>query len=119
MNPRRLAALAALCGTVVLAGWVAAGLLDFGSPRIENIGASIEASRATSATAGAWPIGAPQAALGEDGVSVTHVAIVGADLRRPPPVPAPDTPTVEVEAPRGEDGVSVTHVAIVGAALSV
>jgi len=119
MNPRRLAALAALCGTVVLAGWVAAGLLDFGSPRIENIGASIEASRATSATAGAGPIGAPQAAMGEDGVSVTDVAIVGAALPVPRPMPRPETPSVEVASSNTEDGVSVTDVAIVGAALSV
>jgi len=119
MNPRRLAALAALCGTVVLAGWVAAGLLDFGSPRIENIGASIEASRATSATAGAGPIGAPQAAVGEDGVSVTDVAIVGAALPVPRPMPRPETPSVEVASSNTEDGVSVTDVAIVGAALSV
>jgi len=119
MNPRRLAALAALCGTVVLAGWVAAGLLDFGSPRNENIGASIEASRATSATAGAGPIGAPQAAVGEDGVSVTDVAIVGAALPVPRPMPRPETPSVEVASSNTEDGVSVTDVAIVGAALSV
>jgi len=119
MNPRRLAALAALCGTVVLAGWVAAGLLDFGSPRIENIGASIEASRATSATAGAGPIGAPQAAAGEDGVSITDVAIVGAALPVPRPMPRPETPSVQVASANTEDGVSVTDVAIVGAALSV
>ena len=119
MNPRRLAALAALCGTVILAGWVAAGLLDFGSPRIENIGASIEASRATSATAGAGPIGAPQAAVGEDGVSVTDVAIVGAALPVPRPMPRPETPSVQVASANTEDGVSVTDVAIVGAALSV
>jgi len=119
MNPRRLAALAALCGTVVLAGWVAAGLLDFGSPRIENTGASIEASRATSATAGAGPIGAPQAAMGEDGVSVTDVAIVGAALPVPRPMPRPETPSMQVASANTEDGVSVTDVAIVGAALSV
>jgi len=119
MNPRRLAALAALCGTVVLAGWVAAGLLDFGSPRNENIGASIEASRATSATAGAGPIGAPQAAVGEDGVSVTDVAIVGAALPVPRPMPRPETPSMQVASANTEDGVSVTDVAIVGAALSV
>src|SRR6266481_6931669 len=119
MNPRRLAALAALCGTVVLAGWVAAGLLDFGSPRIENIGASIEASRATSATAGAGPIGAPQAAVSEDGVSITDVAIVGAALPVPRPMPRPETPSVQVASANTEDGVSVTDVAIVGAALSV
>ena len=55
----------------------AAGLLGFGSPRIENTGAPTEGSRATSATAGAEPIDAPQAtAMGEDGVSVTDAAIV-------------------------------------------
>ena len=47
---RRLAVLAALCGTVALAGWVAAGLAGLGSPGIESIGAPIEVSRATSAT---------------------------------------------------------------------
>jgi len=117
MNPRRLAALATLCGTVVVAGWVAAGLLDFGSPHIENIGASIEASRATSATDGAEPIGAPQAAMGEDGVSVTDVAIVGAALPVPRPMPQSETPSVQVASANTEDDVSVT--AIVGAALSV
>jgi hypothetical protein len=105
MNPRRLAPLAALCGTVVLAGWVAAGLLDFGSPRLENTGASIEASRATSATAGAGPIGAPQAAMGEDGVSVTDVAIVGAALSVPRPMPRPETPSVEVASANTPDPV--------------
>ncbi|HEX9214486.1 MAG TPA: hypothetical protein VF901_28590, partial [Bradyrhizobium sp.] len=97
MSPRRLAVLAALCGTVVLAGWVAAGLLGFGSPRIENTGAPTEGSRATSATAGAEPIDAPQAtAMGEDGVSVTDVAIVDAALPGPRPMPPPETPAVQV-----------------------
>src|ERR1700730_8022150 len=64
---QRPLAFAALCGTVVLAGWVAAGLLGSGSPRIE---------RTISATAGAEPIDPPQAtAIGEDGVSVTDVAL--------------------------------------------
>ena len=38
-SPLRLAVLAALCGTVVLAGWVAGGLADLGSPGTENTGA--------------------------------------------------------------------------------
>ena len=50
MSPRRLSVLA-VCGTVVLAGWVAAGLGGLGSPGIENTGAPIEDSRATSVTA--------------------------------------------------------------------
>ena len=70
-NPRRLAVLAALSGTVALAGWVAAGLAGLGSPGIESTRAPIEVSRATSATARAEHVDAPQAtALGEDGVSV-------------------------------------------------
>ena len=70
-SPRRLAVLAALCGTVVLAGWVAAGLAGRGLPGRENTGAPIEDSRATSVTARAEHVDAPQAtALGEDGVSV-------------------------------------------------
>src|SRR6266498_3972789 len=90
MSPRRLAALA-VCGTVVLAGWVAAGLLGFESPPIENIGAPIEGSPATSATAGAEPIDAPQAtAMGEDGVSVTDVAILEAPLPDSRPTPPPE-----------------------------
>ena len=40
MNPRRFATVAAaLCGTVVLAGWIVAWLAGFGSAGIENTGA--------------------------------------------------------------------------------
>ena len=89
-NPRRLAALAALCGTVALAGWVAAGLAGLGSPGIESTGAPIEVSRATSATARAGHVDAPQAtAPGEDGVSVADMASGSAALSDPPPMPRP------------------------------
>ena len=104
-NPRRLAALAALCGTVALAGWVAAGLAGLGSPSIESTGATIEVSRATSATDRAEHVDAPQAtaraehvdkpqatALGEDGVSVAAMASGSAALSDPPPMPRPTTP---------------------------
>jgi hypothetical protein len=88
MSPRRLAALAALCGTVVLASWVAGGLVDFGSD-IENTGAPTEVGWARSDSD---PIDAAQAiAMGHDGVSVTDVAIVDADLPDPPPIPIPET----------------------------
>ena len=94
-NPRRLAALAALCGTVALAGWVAAGLASLGSPGIESTGAPIEVSRATSATARAEHVDAPQAtAPGEDGVSVADMASGSAALSDPPPMPRPATPPV-------------------------
>ena len=45
MGPRRLAVGGALCGTVVLAGWVAASLAGLGSLSIENTGAPIEDRR--------------------------------------------------------------------------
>ncbi len=41
MGPQRCAALAVLCGTLVLNGWVAAGLARLGSLRIENGGVRI------------------------------------------------------------------------------
>jgi hypothetical protein len=93
MSPPRLAA---VFGTVVLAGWVAGGVGWFVSSGIEHTGAPIEGSRTTSATAGAEPIDAPQAtAMGEDGVSVTDVAIVDAALPDPRPMPRPE-PSVQV-----------------------
>jgi hypothetical protein len=78
---RRLAGWAALCGTVVLTGWVAAaGLAGLGSPGIENTRAPIEDSPATSVIA---RVDEPQAtALGEDGVSVLGedgVSVLGED----------------------------------------
>jgi len=95
MSPPRLAA---VFGTVVLAGWVAGGVGWFVSSGIEHTGAPIEGSRTTSATAGAEPIDAPQAtAMGEDGVSVTDVAIVDAALPDPRPMPRPE-PSVQVAA---------------------
>jgi hypothetical protein len=96
----------ALCGTVVLAAFIAAVLLDFSSRRTANTEAPIQGSQATSATtaapiegsshtasatADAGSIDAPQmAAMGDGGVS-TDVAIVDAssDLS---PLPQPETP---------------------------
>ena len=96
-NPRRLAALAALCGTVALAGWVAARLSGLGSPGIESTGALIEISRATSATARGEHVDAPQTtALGEDGVSLADMASDSAALSDPPPMPRPAPPPVRI-----------------------
>jgi hypothetical protein len=50
MGPRRFAVVGALCGTVVLASWVAARLAGVGSLGIENTRAPIEDRRATSVT---------------------------------------------------------------------
>ena len=75
MNPRRSATVAsALCGTVVLAGWIVAWLAGFGSAGIENTGAVIEDS-APSLTANAELAGPPQAtAMGNAAVANTDVA---------------------------------------------
>ncbi len=94
MSPQRLAALAALCGTVVLASWVAGGLVGFGSD-IENTGAATEVGWAM--TVDSEPVDAPQVtAMGDDGVSVTDAAIVDAALPDPHPMPRPETPSVQV-----------------------
>ena len=45
MGPRRFAVVGALCGTVVLAGWVAVSFAGFGSLGIESTGAPIEDKR--------------------------------------------------------------------------
>ena len=114
-SPLRLAVLAALCGTVVLAGWVAGGLADLGSPGTENTGAP---TRATSVTARAEHVDAPQTtALGEDGVSVLGkdgVSVLGEDgvsvadmgsgataLPDPRPMPPPATPPTPAVPPPG------------------
>jgi hypothetical protein len=75
MNPRRSATVAsALCGTVVLAGWIVAWLAGFGSAGIENTGAVIEDS-AASLTVNAELAGPPQAtAMGNAAVANTDVA---------------------------------------------
>jgi hypothetical protein len=86
-RPRRLAVLAALCGTVALAGWVGAGLASLGSLGIESTGAPIEV---TSATARAEHIDAPRAAArGEHGLPVADIASGSAALPDPPPMPQP------------------------------
>jgi hypothetical protein len=84
-SQRRLAVLAALGGTVALAGWVATELAGLGSLVIESTGASIKVRRATSATARAEHVDAPQAtALGGDGVSVANTGRGDVALSDPP-----------------------------------
>jgi hypothetical protein len=85
---RRLAVLAALYGTVALAGWVGTGLAGLGSLGIESTGAPIEVSRATSATARAEHVDPPRAAAqGEHGLSVADIASGSAALPDPPSMP--------------------------------
>ena len=90
-NPRRLAALAVLCGTVALAGWIAVGLAGLGSPGIESIGASAQGR--SGRTTGTEHADAPQVtAPGEDGVSVADIGSDSAALADPRPIPRPTTP---------------------------
>ena len=78
MGPQRSAGLALLCGTLVLNGWVAAGLVGSGSRSIENDGARIA-------------VNTPQATAIAEG-NVAGLSIPGmidaafSDLRQMPPV---------------------------------
>jgi hypothetical protein len=102
-SARRLAVFAAL---VVFAGWIAAGVGGLGSSGVENAGAPIKISRATSATARAEHVDATQAtALGEDGVADTDMGSGSAALPDPRPMPQPATPPVQFVAVSPTDPV--------------
>jgi hypothetical protein len=103
MSPRRVA-LAALCGSAALLGWVAPGHLDVGLPRIDNAAVPIEAS-ATSAAVGIAPIDAPQAAMDADGAAVADVTIVEEALPAPAAMPAPESPSVQIASLNTPDPV--------------
>ena len=93
MNPRRFATVAAaLCGTVVLAGWVVASL-------------AIEDRRAPSLTADAELADAPQAtAMGNAAVTNADVA-TATDTTAASDEPAPETPPVQVATASTPDPV--------------
>ena len=61
MNPRQSATVAALCGTIVLAGWIAGWLAGFGSRGTENTHAVPIEDRAASLAANARLVDEPQA----------------------------------------------------------
>ena len=105
-RPRRLAVLAALCGTLGLASWVGAGLAGLGSLGIENTGAPIEVSRATSGDARAEHVDAPRAtAPGEHSVSGADIASGSAALSESPSMPQPATSPVQFAAVSPTDPV--------------
>jgi hypothetical protein len=94
MDPR-LFGVAVVCGTVVLAGWVAVSLAGLGSLGIENTGASIEDRPTASVTFGAEHAGAPPAtARDEDGAAVAAVESGDATLADPGPVVPAAAPPV-------------------------
>jgi hypothetical protein len=105
-SPRRLAVLAALCGTILVVGGVAAWLAGLGPPSIKRTEAPIEVSPATSAAAGAEHVDAPQAtALGEDGVCVADMASGSAALPDLHPMSRTAVPTVPLAAVSPTDPV--------------
>jgi hypothetical protein len=128
MNPRRFATVAAaLCGTVVLAGWVIAWLAGFGLAGIENTGAvPIADRRAPSLTADAEFADAPQAtamgnvAVANDDVASAAASVTGTDtdttaasdepksiveaaLPDSSPMLPPESPTVQVATANPSD----------------
>ena len=124
MSPQRFGTLGAFGGTVVLAGWVAAGLAGFGSPGIENTDrARIEERRATS-TVDAEPASVLQATTIIDKTRVPGAAVAATepDQREPAvlsaavPVTVADTAIVEAASlgpspmPPPEDPVQVVTV---------
>ena len=111
MNPRRLATVAtALCGTVVLAGWVVARTAGLGSAAIESAGAvPIKDRGAPSLIVDAALADAPQpTAIGNATVgnaTVADVAVANADAAAsavaeiaPDTTAVPDRPQPIVEA---------------------
>ena len=94
MNPRRFATVAAaLCGTLVLAGWIVGWLAGFGATGIESKDeASIEERRAPSLAADAEPAQTPRA------TKMSNTAVASADGAIPDSqqMPLPESPPVRV-----------------------
>jgi hypothetical protein len=126
MSPQRFGTLGAFGGTVVLAGWLAAGLAGFGSPGVENTDrARIEERRATS-TVDAEPARVLRATTIIDKTSVpgAAVAAIEPDQREPAvlsaavPITVADTAIVEAASlgqspmPPPEDPVQVATVSM-------
>ena len=87
----------ALCGTVVLAGWVIAGVAGFGFPGIKNTDAAPVEDRSVDAKL----IAAPGATSNVDAVTAAAAAeaIVEAALPDPSQTLAPETPPVRIADP--------------------
>jgi hypothetical protein len=127
MNPRRFATVApAFCGTVVLAGWIIAWLVGFGSAGTENTHAVPIENRAASLAANVMLADEPQAiamgnpviadadvatavesvtgmATGKPAASDAQDSIVEAALPDPSQVPPADLPPVQVATANPSD----------------
>ncbi|MGA9329161.1 MAG: transglycosylase, partial [Bradyrhizobium sp.] len=84
MNPRQSATVAALCGTIVLAGWIAGWLAGFGSAGTENTHAVPIEDRPASLAANAELADAPQAIAMRNAVVanavVANAAVASAEV---------------------------------------
>ena len=89
MGLRRHAVVAALCGTAVIAGWLALARFDLGLFPVAA--APVEGSPATAATAEVAPV---DAAKNDDAVSLGDAAIV--DVALPVPMRSPETASERV-----------------------
>jgi hypothetical protein len=115
MSPRRLTAVAALCGTLVLEGWVVVWLVGVGSAGVESTGAvPIEAHRAPYLTASlAADVGladAPQATkMGNASAAdatVANAPVANAAVANAPVANAPDDSAAVANAPAASASVA-------------
>jgi hypothetical protein len=101
-SSRRLAVVAALCGAIALAGWLAAGLAGL----VSLGGARIEVSRARSPSARAEHVDASRSiVLGEDGSTIADRASGSAALSDRLPMPQPATQAVRIKTLSAPDPV--------------
>jgi hypothetical protein len=107
MTPWRFTAFATLCGTVVLAACVAAGLAGLGSRVIKRLATPIEASRSTFESGDAETVDAPQATTrGNARITAADAAIgdvASLDSHPTPPTEATERVTAEGKPDPAED----------------
>ena len=103
---QRFSALVSLCGTVVLAAWLPAGLAEVGLPAPNGTEAAMEEVRLASVTDRDEQVDAAQATrLGEDGVPLVDMGRVETALHDPDPLPTPTIPLVRIASPNMSDAV--------------
>ena len=102
---QRFSALVGLCGTVVLAAWLSAGLAEVGLPASNGTEAAMQEVRLASVTDRDEKVDAAQATrLGEGGVPVVDGKAAAA-LHDPDPLPTPTSPPVRMASPNTPDAV--------------
>jgi hypothetical protein len=103
---QRLASLAASCAMVVLAAFVAAGIVGLGSHLVEAVIAQTEATRPPSVSVQAETVDVPQATTrGEAGGAAADAEIVNLATSASRPTPPAETAAVPLSAERAPDPV--------------